>query len=124
MEYKIDWDFISSLEGKGAKHGYVPSDNSGVTIATGFDLKEKDENLIIEYEDNGNGISEDVKQNVFEPFITTKRNAGGTGLGLNIVYNLVHQKLKGSLELISKENLGTKFIINIPKIYSTTENKK
>lgn len=45
MEYKIDWDFISSLEGKGAKHGYVPSDNSGVTIATGFDLKEKDENF-------------------------------------------------------------------------------
>lgn len=45
MEYKIDWDFISSLEGKGAKRGYVPSDNSGVTIATGFDLKEKDENF-------------------------------------------------------------------------------
>ena len=46
MEYKIDWDFISSLEGKGAKRGYVPSDNSGVTIATGFDLKTKDENFL------------------------------------------------------------------------------
>ena len=44
-EYKIDWEFISSLEGKGAKRGYVPSDNSGVTIATGFDLKTKDENF-------------------------------------------------------------------------------
>ena len=94
--------------------------NAQITVT----LKEKDENLIIEYEDNGRGISKEVKQNVFEPFITTKRNAGGTGLGLNIVYNLVHQKLKGSLELISKENLGTKFIISIPKIYSITENKK
>ena len=102
-------------------HAFEDFNGNAQIIVT---LKEKDENLIIEYEDNGNGISEDVKQNVFEPFITTKRNAGGTGLGLNIVYNLVHQRLKGSLELISKENLGTKFIINIPKIYSTTENKK
>ena len=38
----INWDFISELEGKGVKKAYVPSDNSGVTVATGFDLKEKD----------------------------------------------------------------------------------
>jgi signal transduction histidine kinase len=84
----------------------------------------EEEMINIVYEDNGKGIDKTIKGKIFEPFITTKRNAGGTGLGLNIVYNLVHQRLKGSLELISKENLGTKFIINIPKIYSTTENKK
>ena len=44
--FKIDWDFIASLEGKGANQGYVPSLNSGVTIATGFDLKEKDTNFL------------------------------------------------------------------------------
>ena len=40
---KINWDLISEFEGKGIKTGYVPSDNSGVTIGTGVDLKEKDE---------------------------------------------------------------------------------
>ena len=45
-EYKINWDFISEKEGKGKKTGYVPSLNSGVTIATGFDLKEKDEGFL------------------------------------------------------------------------------
>ena len=45
-DFKIDWDFIGGLEGKGANQGYVPSLNSGVTIATGFDLKEKDRNFL------------------------------------------------------------------------------
>ena len=40
---QIDWDFIGELEGKGVGVGYVPSENSGVTIATGVDLKEKNE---------------------------------------------------------------------------------
>tara|TARA_B100000214_G_scaffold217362_1_gene157889 strand:- start:464 stop:985 length:522 start_codon:yes stop_codon:yes gene_type:complete len=43
----IDWGFISELEGKGKTVGYHPSDNSGVTIATGFDLKEKDEDFLL-----------------------------------------------------------------------------
>ena len=51
----INWDFISSLEGKGVKKAYVPSENSGVTIATGFDLKEKDAELLTKM-----GISEDT----------------------------------------------------------------
>jgi hypothetical protein len=51
----INWDFISSLEGKGVKKAYVPSENSGVTIATGFDLKEKDRDLLTTM-----GISEDT----------------------------------------------------------------
>ena len=51
----INWEFISELEGKGVKKAYVPSDNSGVTVATGFDLKEKDVELMTEM-----GISEDT----------------------------------------------------------------
>ena len=39
----IDWDFIHELEGAGLSQGYQPTNNSGVTIASGFDLKEKDE---------------------------------------------------------------------------------
>lgn len=78
-----------------------------------------EDNMIkIIYEDNGKGIDLSIKEKIFEPFVTTKRNSGGTGLGLNIVYNLIHQKLKGSLSLESKEDIGTKFIIKIPRTYS------
>ena len=56
MTTNINWDFISSLEGKGVKTGYVPSENSGVTIATGFDLKEKTPEFLI----NELGVSEET----------------------------------------------------------------
>jgi GH24 family phage-related lysozyme (muramidase) len=56
MTTNINWEFISSLEGKGVKQGYVPSENSGVTIATGFDLKEKTPDFLI----NELGISEET----------------------------------------------------------------
>jgi signal transduction histidine kinase len=96
------------------------SRNAKITVT----LKKRKNDLLVVYEDNGKGINEDIKEKVFEPFVTTKRNEGGTGLGLNIVYNLVHQKLKGSLELISIETLGTKFIITIPLKFREDEEKK
>ncbi|MCP4969656.1 MAG: HAMP domain-containing protein [Arcobacter sp.] len=77
-------------------------------------IKKENENLIIEYQDNGIGIKDDIKDHIYEPFVTTKRNFGGTGLGLNIVYNLVHQKLKGSIQMETLENKGTKFIFTLP----------
>lgn len=101
-------------------HGF--EDLEGIAQINVFIKKEK-ENLIMEYEDNGKGINSNIKHKVFEPFVTTKRNSGGTGLGLNIIYNLIHQKLKGSLELISNENMGTKFIISIPIENSFEERK-
>ena len=84
-------------------------------------LKTKEEELIIEYIDNGQGINKEIKDKIFEPFVTTKRNAGGTGLGLNIVYNLVYQKLKGSIHVDSEKYKETKFIIKIPLNYSQEE---
>ena len=52
---------------------------------------------------------------IFEPFITTKRNAGGTGLGLNIVYNIVTQKLRGHIEVQSEQGIGTTFVMLLPE---------
>jgi len=70
--------------------------------------------LYFTYEDNGCGIDDSIKDKAFDPFVTTKRNAGGTGLGLNIVYNIVSQKLEGTLELESIKDEGVKFILKIP----------
>jgi signal transduction histidine kinase len=70
--------------------------------------------LEIQFEDNGIGMSEDVQRRAFEPFFTTRRNRGGTGLGLHIVYNLVTRRLGGRLRLESKLGQGTTFRIRLP----------
>jgi len=92
-------------------HGFEDKkDNAKITI----ELSIMDEVLVLIYADNGSGMDEELKAKAFDPFVTTKRNAGGTGLGLNIVYNLITQKLKGTLVLDTNKNKGTKFIITIP----------
>jgi signal transduction histidine kinase len=68
----------------------------------------------IEFADDGVGMSEDVQRRAFEPFFTTRRNRGGTGLGLHIVYNLVTRRLGGSLRMESVPGHGTTFRIRLP----------
>lgn len=74
----------------------------------------KENNLELNIQDNGKGMSEEVRQSIFEPFYTTKRGEGGTGLGLSIVYNLVTHTLQGSIACHSKEDELTRFYIQIP----------
>ncbi|NER39888.1 MAG: AAA family ATPase [Oscillatoria sp. SIO1A7] len=69
----------------------------------------------IEYRDDGCGIDRENKGKIFEPFFTTARHQGGTGLGLHIVYNLVTQKLLGTIEVESEVGSGTKFEIVLPR---------
>jgi signal transduction histidine kinase len=59
-------------------------------------------------------MSEEVQRRAFEPFFTTRRNRGGTGLGLHIVYNLVTLRLGGSLRLESQPGHGAVFRIRLP----------
>jgi signal transduction histidine kinase/ligand-binding sensor domain-containing protein len=64
--------------------------------------------------DDGDGIAPAHLARVFDPFFTTRRNEGGTGLGLHIVYNLVTQKLGGSIRVDSRVGAGTRFDIALP----------
>ena len=66
--------------------------------------------------DHGKGISTENQKRVFEPFFTTGRNIGGTGLGLTIVHNLVTNALKGEIKFKSDEGKGTEFVITFPRI--------
>ncbi len=70
--------------------------------------------LNIDFRDDGIGIPESIKDNIFEPFVTTGRFKGKPGLGLHIVYNLVTQILNGSIMLIDSK-MGAHFNINISK---------
>ena len=70
----------------------------------------------IEFKDDGIGMSAEVQHRAFEPFFTTRRNRGGTGLGLHIVYNIVTQRLGGRLRLESDMGRGSTFRIRLPLI--------
>lgn len=66
------------------------------------------------YRDDGKGIPPDIRKRIFDPFVTTKRGQGGSGLGMHLVYNLVTQALNGSISLTSEEGHGVEFIIVFP----------
>lgn len=70
--------------------------------------------LRIEFADDGRGIPEADLSKVFDPFYTTARNRGNTGLGLHIVYNLVTNKLQGRIDVESQLGRGTRFTIHLP----------
>lgn len=71
--------------------------------------------LVLLYADDGKGLNEEVKAKIFDPFVTTKRGLGGSGLGMNIVYNLVHAKLGGNIEVIESEQ-GCRFKVIVPLV--------
>jgi signal transduction histidine kinase len=74
------------------------------------------DDIEIIFADNGAGMTPDVQRQAFDPFFTTRRNEGGTGLGLHIVYNLVTQQLGGRMMLESREGQGTTFRIIMPRV--------
>ena len=69
---------------------------------------------VIEIEDTGNGIPEEIYTKIFDPFFTTKPIGQGTGLGLNISYDIIVNKHKGDLSFVSKIGAGTVFKIKLP----------
>ena len=73
-----------------------------------------DNKVNIVYKDNGKGIPEHLRKRIFDPFVTTKRGQGGSGLGMHLVYNLVTQALNGSISITSEEDQGVEFQIIFP----------
>ncbi|MDP4180230.1 MAG: HAMP domain-containing sensor histidine kinase, partial [Bacillota bacterium] len=80
-----------------------------------INVTREDNEIIFEYTDNGKGINESDIKKIFDPFFTTKRGKGGTGLGLNIVYNIITQEYKGSIKCKSSPGKGVTFMIRIPE---------
>lgn len=91
-------------------HGFENRNTGEICIDVLIDQSK----LLFTYQDNGCGMDEKSLKRIFEPFYTTKRGKGGTGLGMHIVYNLVHQKLGGWIKCNSAAEEGTTINITIP----------
>jgi PAS domain S-box-containing protein len=74
------------------------------------------DNVEIVFSDDGCGMSLDVRRRAFDPFFTTRRDQGGTGLGLHIVYSIVTNRLGGRLDLDSEPGGGTRVQIILPRV--------
>ena len=85
---------------------YVPT----VTVQTALCA----DRVRVTIEDNGIGMSEEVKQKLFEAFFTTKPIGEGTGLGLSITRDIIEHKHKGTIAFESEEGRFTRFVIELP----------
>jgi PAS domain S-box-containing protein len=89
----------------------------GRTGAVDIQVRESGkDNVEILFSDNGCGMSLDVRRRAFDPFFTTRRDQGGTGLGLHIVYSIVTNRLGGRLDLDSEPGGGTRIQIILPRV--------
>lgn len=77
-------------------------------------VKVIDQLLCIDYSDTGRGVDKEISKRIFDPFVTSKRGQGGSGLGTHIVFNLVVQLLKGKIEFESEPNEGVLFQFKLP----------
>jgi signal transduction histidine kinase len=92
-------------------HGFEGKAAGSVTL----DVKEDGNNVVIHYQDDGKGLSEEELSKLFDAFFTTKRGEGGSGLGTHIMYNLVTQSLHGHIEADSTLGNGLQYTIRFPK---------
>lgn len=79
--------------------------------------------ITLNYRDNGQGMSEEQLSRIYDPFYTTKRGKGGTGLGMHLVFNLVTEKLGGDIECESAVGEGTCISITVPEVVHTRSNQ-
>jgi len=104
---------LTNLISNAQRHAFGPSVNNDVNRVS-VSCSKNAKGIVISVQDNGKGIPEALHKKVFEPFYTTARDKGGTGLGLNILYNLVRQKFNGEIDLTSTPGEGTKVTVCIP----------
>lgn len=89
--------------------GHAIADRGNIVVSTGVDGDE----VWVEFQDDGAGISADLRQRIFDPFFTTKPVGSGTGLGLSISYGIIN-KHHGRIDLDSTIGEGSRFRVVLP----------
>lgn len=104
---------LTNLVLNSLRHAFAEDETGNINITVN-QLEQPTAWLEWVYEDDGAGIPTEHQNKVFEPFFTTNRQQGGSGLGLHIVYSCVTQILQGSIVMSSTPDQGTCFIIRMP----------
>jgi signal transduction histidine kinase len=102
---------VSNLVMNSVRHAFENIENPEINIK----VSDLGDEVQVVYTDNGVGVPPELHQRIFEPFYTSKRGKGGSGLGLNLVFNLVRQKLQGKLSFDSDINQGVVVVLTLPK---------
>ncbi len=92
-------------------HGFQKIEKGTITV----NISRQEKNILFVYRDNGRGMGPEEREKVFDPFYTTMRGKGGTGLGMSIVFNLITQTLKGGIECESSPGKGVVFTMTFPE---------
>lgn len=113
------YQVISNLVMNSIIHGFADGRTGAIDIRVSRD----DEHAVIEYRDNGVGMDELTCSRMFDPFFTTRRGSGGSGLGMHVVYNLVTKALGGTIVVDSAPGKGINLCIRFkaPKVVGTTK---
>ena len=91
-------------------HAFPPGRSGTMRVA----VTREGDAVVLRYADDGIGIPPENLARIYDPFFTTKRGSGGSGLGMHIVYNLVTQLLGGTIHAGSTEGQGTTFEVRFP----------
>ncbi|MCE2569903.1 sensor histidine kinase [Motilimonas eburnea] len=100
---------LTNLVNNSLVHGFDDGHQGTIEVNAAIESGQ----LHLSYFDTGTGVSDDILSKLFEPFFTTKRGKGGTGLGLNIVYNII-RKMDGKIELHHMQPSGLRADIYLP----------
>jgi two-component system, NtrC family, sensor kinase len=110
---------ITNLTLNCVEHAFEPDGAGNIDI----NVIPEGETIEMQVVDNGKGIAPDMLDKVFDPFVTTRRGQGGTGLGLNIVFNLIVKQFGGTITVSSTLGKGASFVLRIPRVTPGGENE-
>jgi signal transduction histidine kinase len=102
---------VLSLVNNAMTHAF-DAETGGTIIVRARSLP--NDNVLLEVADDGKGIPKDIQSMIFEPFWTTRRGSGGTGMGLSIVVSIVNRVLAGEIDVISTPGKGATFRVIMP----------
>ncbi|GHV06192.1 hypothetical protein AGMMS50229_10540 [Campylobacterota bacterium] len=102
---------LTNLVSNSLLHGYQLGSAGEIEIK----VKTRGTSAIIVYSDDGRGIAPEHLSKIYEPFFTTKRGQGGSGLGLHLIFNIVTHSLGGTIDCKSTVGHGATFTITLPE---------
>ncbi len=110
VDVGVIYQIFSNLIQNIIQNAYDKNEEGWAEVSGSFD----EHNLIIIFRNGGRAVAPEIRETIFDPFVTSRRAEGGTGLGLHIAYNLVTSKLQGQLALTESDS-PVAFTITIPK---------